>query len=139
LIVPVTVLCEVDDFISKYLGDHVARRFMTGQGRNEWTLLGFEASDLERANEIRAEYAERIGFVGADESRTEVYFGVGIPLILTVNSGPAFVGGVLGKAGLEFRFSSIFSVFAEAGVGYIFEGGPGTVLADVAAGFNFRF
>jgi uncharacterized protein len=65
LIVPVTVLCEVDYFISKYLGDHVARQFMTGQGRNEWTLLGFEASDLERANEIRAEYAERIGFVDA--------------------------------------------------------------------------
>jgi uncharacterized protein len=66
LIVPVTVLCEVDYFISKYLGDHVARQFMTGQGRNEWTLLGFEASDLERANEIRAEYADlRIGFVDA--------------------------------------------------------------------------
>ena len=66
LIVPVTVLCEVDYFISKYLGDDVARQFMGGQARDEWTLLPFDASDLERANEVRAEYADmRVRFVDA--------------------------------------------------------------------------
>ena len=66
LIVPVTVLCEVNYFITKYLGDHVARRFMAEQAKGAWTLLGFDTADLERANQIRDEYADmRVGFVDA--------------------------------------------------------------------------
>jgi uncharacterized protein len=56
LLVPSTVLCEVDYMMTKYLGEHAARAFLSGQARKEWQLLPFDAVDLESANAIRVRY-----------------------------------------------------------------------------------
>lgn len=64
LIVPSTVLCEVDYMATKYLGERAARAFLEGQSRGEWQLLAFDTVDLEKANAIRARYDDiPLGFV----------------------------------------------------------------------------
>jgi uncharacterized protein len=65
LIIPTTVLCEVDYFLVKYLGEHVAKRFFENVVANE-TLLYFDSVDLARVNQIRRQYNDLpLGFVDA--------------------------------------------------------------------------
>jgi uncharacterized protein len=52
LVVPTTVLCEVDYMITKYLGESVAKQFF-GELLTEWSVLLFDQTDLARVNEIR--------------------------------------------------------------------------------------
>jgi uncharacterized protein len=65
LIIPTTVLCEVDYFLVKYLGDHVAKRFFETVVAQE-RLLYFDSLDLARVNQIRRHYNDLpLGFVDA--------------------------------------------------------------------------
>ena len=56
LLLPVTLLAEIDYLVSKYLGDHVARAFFAGVERGDLELLGFDNADFARANAIMARY-----------------------------------------------------------------------------------
>jgi uncharacterized protein len=84
LLVSSTVLCEVDYMATKYLGEHAARAFLQGQSRGEWQLLVFDATDLERANEIRVHYSDvPLGFV--DSSLLALSERYRIPRVLTLD------------------------------------------------------
>jgi uncharacterized protein len=65
LIVPSTVLCEVDYMIVKYLGESVAKQFFA-ELLEEWEVLVFDTTDLARVNQIREFYNSLpLGFVDA--------------------------------------------------------------------------
>jgi uncharacterized protein len=65
LLIPSTVLCEVDYFITKYLGDHVAKAFLEGVAKDRDVVI-FDALDLARVNAIRRWYDDLpLGFVDA--------------------------------------------------------------------------
>ncbi len=65
LLVPTTVLCEVDYFLTKYLGDNVAKTFLERVAKNN-ELLVFDETDLVRVNQIRRHYNDLpLGFVDA--------------------------------------------------------------------------
>jgi uncharacterized protein len=65
LVVPTTVLCEVDYMITKYLGESVAKQFFS-ELLTEWSILLFDQTDLARVNEIRIQYNDLpLGFVDA--------------------------------------------------------------------------
>jgi uncharacterized protein len=64
-VIPSTVLCEVDYFLTKYLGDEVAKSFLEEVTANN-ELLVFDATDLARVNQIRRQYNNLpLGFVDA--------------------------------------------------------------------------
>ncbi len=64
-LIPSTVLCEVDYFLTKYLGDEVAKSFLEEVTTNN-ELLVFDAIDLARVNQIRRQYNDLpLGFVDA--------------------------------------------------------------------------
>ncbi len=87
LIVPSTVLCEVDYMATKYLGEHAARAFLEGQSRGEWQLLAFDTADLEKANAIRTKYDDvPLGFV--DSSLLALAERYRISKILTLDRRP---------------------------------------------------
>jgi uncharacterized protein len=84
LLVSSTVLCEVDYMMTKYLGEHAARAFLSGQARKEWQLLPFDAVDLETANAIRVRYDDvPLGFV--DSSLLALAERYRIPRVLTLD------------------------------------------------------
>jgi uncharacterized protein len=56
LILPVTLLAEIDYLVTKRLGAHIARAFLKGLEAKDLELLGFEPEDLTRANAIMAKY-----------------------------------------------------------------------------------
>jgi uncharacterized protein len=56
LLLPMTLLAEVDYMVSKYLGAHVARAFFAGIGDGELELISFDALDFARANAIMKKY-----------------------------------------------------------------------------------
>ena len=56
LLLPMTLLAEIDYLVSKYLGDAVARAFFAGVERGDLELLGFDNEDFARANAIMARY-----------------------------------------------------------------------------------
>jgi uncharacterized protein len=65
LLVPTTVLCEVDYFLTKYLGENAAKSFLEAVSTNN-ELLVFDETDLTRVNQIRREYDDLpLGFVDA--------------------------------------------------------------------------
>ncbi len=65
LIVPTTVLCEVDYMVVKYLGEAVAKQFFL-ELMEEWEVLVFDTTDLTRVNQIRGFYKSLpLGFVDA--------------------------------------------------------------------------
>ena len=65
LVIPTTVMCEVDYFLTKYFGEHVAKEFFERVSENN-ELLSFDAIDLVRVNEIRRFYNDLpLGFVDA--------------------------------------------------------------------------
>jgi uncharacterized protein len=65
LIIPTTVLCEVDYFLVKYMGEHVSKTFFENVVATE-TLLYFDLVDLARVNQIRRQYNDLpLGFVDA--------------------------------------------------------------------------
>ena len=65
LLVPTSVLCEVDYFLCKYLGENTAKTFFERVVKNN-ELLVFDHLDLERVNQIRRHYQDLpLGFVDA--------------------------------------------------------------------------
>ena len=65
LAIPTTVLCEVDYFLIKYMGDHVAKVFLE-EVTADRELVVFDAIDLARVNQIRRFYEDLpLGFVDA--------------------------------------------------------------------------
>ena len=58
ILLPVTLLAEIDYMVSKYLGDHVARAFFAGMENGDLELLGFDTTDFARANAIMARYPD---------------------------------------------------------------------------------
>ncbi len=65
LLVPTSVLCEVDYFLCKYLGENTAKTFFERVVKNN-ELLTFDQLDLERVNQIRRYYQDLpLGFVDA--------------------------------------------------------------------------
>jgi uncharacterized protein len=65
LVVPTTVMCEVDYFLTKYLGEEVAKTFFERVTENN-ELLVFDETDLIRVNQIRRQYNDLpLGFVDA--------------------------------------------------------------------------
>jgi uncharacterized protein len=58
LLLPVTLLAEIDYLVSKYLGAHVARAFFAGVEHGDLELLGFDSTDFARANEVMARYPD---------------------------------------------------------------------------------
>jgi uncharacterized protein len=56
LLLPITLLAEIDYMVSKYLGAHVARAFFAGVERGDLELIGFDTSDFTRSNAIMARY-----------------------------------------------------------------------------------
>jgi uncharacterized protein len=65
LLVPTTVMCEVDYFLTKYLGEEIAKTFFERVTENN-ELLAFDEIDLIRVNQIRRHYNDLpLGFVDA--------------------------------------------------------------------------
>ena len=65
LVVPTTVLCEVDYMLTKYLGEEQAKSFFEYLVSDKQILL-FDVSDFTRVNEIRRQYNSLpLGFVDA--------------------------------------------------------------------------
>lgn len=65
LLIPTTVLCEVDYFLAKYLGENAAKTFFE-RVLISHELIVFDATDLARVNEIRRDYNDLpLGFVDA--------------------------------------------------------------------------
>ncbi len=56
LLLPMTLLAEVDYMVSKYLGAHVARAFFSGIENGDLELIGFDTTDFARANAIMKKY-----------------------------------------------------------------------------------
>lgn len=56
LVLPVTLLAEIDYMASTQLGSHIARDFFKGLERGDLQLLEFDKLDLLHANEIMERY-----------------------------------------------------------------------------------
>jgi uncharacterized protein len=56
LVLPVTLLAEIDYLVTKRLGAHISRAFLKGLEDNDLELMAFEPDDLARANAIMARY-----------------------------------------------------------------------------------
>jgi predicted nucleic acid-binding protein len=56
VLVPTTILPEVDYLATKYLGERVARSFLEAVIRGEFTYLPVESIDLERGLAVMARY-----------------------------------------------------------------------------------
>lgn len=83
LFIPTTVMCEVDYFLTKYFGEHIAKEFFERVSDNQ-ELLVFDATDLVRVNEIRRFYNDLpLGFV--DASLVALAERYGIRQILTLD------------------------------------------------------
>jgi predicted nucleic acid-binding protein len=66
LVVPVSILPEVDYMATKYLGERVSRAFFEDINSGAFTYLGMDASDISKATEIMTTYSDiPIGFVDA--------------------------------------------------------------------------
>ena len=66
ILVPTTILPEVDYLATKYIGSHAARAFLAGLVAGEMTVLTFEASDSERCLAVMNRYPDvPLGFVDA--------------------------------------------------------------------------
>ncbi len=64
LLVPVTVLPEVDYLVTKYLGEAVVRSFLEAMTEGEFIYLPIEIEEICRTTEIMARYSDiPIGFV----------------------------------------------------------------------------
>ena len=58
LVLPVTLLAEIDYLVTKKLGAHVTRAFFAGIENGDLELLGFDNDDFKRANAIMAKYPD---------------------------------------------------------------------------------
>ena len=56
LLLPVTLLAEIDYLVTKKLGTHITRAFFAGVENGDLELLGFDDNDFKRANAIMAKY-----------------------------------------------------------------------------------
>ena len=66
LLIPVTVLPEVDYLVTKYLGEAVVRSFLEAMIEGAFIYLPIEIEEIRRTTEIMARYADiPIGFVDA--------------------------------------------------------------------------
>ena len=66
LLIPVTVLPEVDYLVTKYLGEAVVRSFLEAMTEGEFIYLPIEIEEIRRTTEIMARYSDiPIGFVDA--------------------------------------------------------------------------
>ena len=66
LLIPVTVLPEVDYLVTKYLGEAVVRSFLEAMTEGSFIYLPIEIDEIRRTTEIMARYADiPIGFVDA--------------------------------------------------------------------------
>jgi len=66
LVVPVTILPEVDYMVTKYLGEQVARAFLADIRSGAFSYLGMDRLDIQPITEMMNQYADiPIGFVDA--------------------------------------------------------------------------
>jgi predicted nucleic acid-binding protein len=66
LIIPSSILCEVDYLATKYYGSYASRRFFASVARGDFNLLHPKVEDVRRAYEVMEQYAgSEIGFVDA--------------------------------------------------------------------------
>jgi predicted nucleic acid-binding protein len=66
LIVPASILPEVDYMATKYLGERVSRAFFEDINSGAFSYLAMDASDISKATEIMSTYSNvPIGFVDA--------------------------------------------------------------------------
>ncbi|WP_271253481.1 type II toxin-antitoxin system VapC family toxin [Pseudanabaena sp. Chao 1811] len=66
LLIPVTVLPEVDYLVTKYLGEAVVRSFLEAMTEGAFIYLPIEIEEIRRTTEIMARYSDiPIGFVDA--------------------------------------------------------------------------
>lgn len=66
LVIPVTILPEVDYMVTKYLGESVARAFLSDIKSGAFSYLGLERMDIQTIIETMGQYADiPIGFVDA--------------------------------------------------------------------------
>lgn len=65
LVIPTTVLCEVDYMLTKYVGEEKTKEFFEYIVNDKQILL-FDVTDFSRVNEIRRQYNSLpLGFVDA--------------------------------------------------------------------------
>ena len=85
LLVPVTVLPEVDYLVTKYLGEAVVRSFLEAMTEGEFIYLPIEIEEICRTTEIMARYSDiPIGFV--DTSLVALAESHNIHRIVTLDS-----------------------------------------------------
>ncbi len=84
LVLPVTLLAEIDYLVTKRLGAHVSRAFLKGLEANDLELLAFEPQDLARANAIMARYPN-VPLGLADSSIIALAERYGVKQILTLD------------------------------------------------------
>lgn len=66
ILIPVTVLPEVDYLATKYLGERVARAFLEDISEGNFTYLSVDIEDLAQANLVMARYKDLpLGLVDA--------------------------------------------------------------------------
>lgn len=66
LIIPSSILCEVDYLATKYYGSYASRRFFASLTRGDFTFLNADFGDVRRAFEVMEDYADAdISFVDA--------------------------------------------------------------------------
>lgn len=66
LLIPVTVIPEVDYLVTKYLGEAVVRSFLEAMTEGSFIYLPIEIEEIRRTTEIMARYSDiPIGFVDA--------------------------------------------------------------------------
>ncbi len=58
LLLPITLLAEIDYLVTKKFGAHITRAFFAGVERGELELIGFDALDFSRANAIMDRYPD---------------------------------------------------------------------------------
>ncbi len=67
LLIPSTILCEVDDLASQRYGSHVARRFLASVAEEKVRFLNADLKDIKLAHALVERYADAdIGFVDAN-------------------------------------------------------------------------
>ncbi len=84
LLIPVTVIPEVDYLVTKYLGEAVVRSFLEAMTEGAFIYLPIEIEEIRRTTEIMARYSDiPIGFV--DASLVALAESLNIPRILTLD------------------------------------------------------
>jgi uncharacterized protein len=58
LLLPITLLAEIDYMVGKYLGTHIARAFFAGVESGDLELVAFDNTDFARANAIMKRYPD---------------------------------------------------------------------------------